>query len=296
MMQINETELDKKINRNDQTEIIEGDTQDNIDRISEVIVFRPHDERWYHALNNPELWNFLGVKIKLTFTTSIVKNKNDSKTFILHCHEDSMSILYSIGNKNCLLPRIDLFERFASKKKFARFVQNYGLQQFAPITYNQNSIIYPCICKSDFMSNGRGIKLLENPEATIFGDRIYQEYIPGAIEYVSHIVCDKGQIIKCITYEYIMESDIIRTSKSKLTTERIESNFIEIFELFLIDYTGVCNIDYKIQNSTVKVMEINPRLGGSLMKRHSDLLEIVATILELYQRNRNCEINKFNSK
>jgi carbamoylphosphate synthase large subunit len=31
-------------------------------------------------------------------------------------------------------------------------------------------------------------------------------------------------------------------------------------------YSGPCNIDYSYQSSDLKIFEINPRLGGSLMK------------------------------
>jgi len=48
------------------------------------------------------------------------------------------------------------------------------------------------------------------------------------------------------------------------------------------DYHGIGNIDFKIdpQDGRIKVLEMNPRLGGSLMNRDNqgDLLRIISCV------------------
>jgi carbamoylphosphate synthase large subunit len=57
-----------------------------------------------------------------------------------------------------------------------------------------------------------------------------------------------------------------------------------IFESIIkhLNYSGPCNIDFKLINGTPKIFEINPRLGGSLMvsENLSALTQILKIIIQ----------------
>jgi carbamoylphosphate synthase large subunit len=50
-----------------------------------------------------------------------------------------------------------------------------------------------------------------------------------------------------------------------------------------LNYSGPCNIDFKLINGIPKIFEINPRLGGSLMVEEN--LPVLAKILEIVIKN-----------
>jgi len=129
-----------------------------------------------------------------------------------------------------------------------------------------------------------------------FEKYIIQEYIQDNSEYVIHIIAKEGKIIHYFCYQYkildIENSEIfIRTKefsdkhKIELIKHKLSQDNLDIFEKFLLPckYTGPCNFDFKYQNKQIKVLEINPRLGGSLMfdQNRQDLCFFINKLLDL---------------
>ncbi len=62
----------------------------------------------------------------------------------------------------------------------------------------------------------------------------------------------------------------------------LEYKYIKQLELFLLKcyYTGISNIDFIIYDDKIKVFEINPRLGGGLIRfDRCDLVEILVELI-----------------
>ena len=119
---------------------------------------------------------------------------------------------------------------------------------------------------------------------------ILQKYVHSNKEYVCHCVCLNGIIKHNITYEYLCPSHIYTKSDNVISSTKIisDKNFIKIFELFLKDlnFTGICNFDYKIDRYNKPIIfEINPRMGGSLMvdENSEDLSELLNVLFEIYK-------------
>lgn len=75
------------------------------------------------------------------------------------------------------------------------------------------------------------------------------------------------------------------TETNKMSKIDINKEYINVFEKFLIPckYSGICNIDFIIVNDNIKIFEINPRLGGSLMMslNRKDLVKILTSCIDI---------------
>lgn len=135
-------------------------------------------------------------------------------------------------------------------------------------------------------NNGKNIKIKNVISFDEFNNNIVQEYIPNVEEFVSHIVVINGSIKICITYKYIFNDNTHIKSYPLNTNNVIKVNidkiYIDIMEKFLskCSYNGVCNIDFIIDSKgNIKIFEINPRFGGSLIRDNNE--DLHNTLIEL---------------
>lgn len=176
---------------------------------------------------------------------------------------------------------------FSCKKLFSEYVEKNTLQENTPRLYDENSEFDIAIIKRYDSCYGNGSKFIKNvSEINSFDkDILIQEVIPGDKEYVAHIVAINGNITYCKVYCHQMKNElsICGAGNDPLTTTLIEHTLddIQIFEKFLIPckYSGICCIDYKLSNNgIIKVMEINPRIGMSLLKSDTTLTHLAEMI------------------
>lgn len=175
-----------------------------------------------------------------------------------------------------------LVRLMADKLLLTKYLAAHRFDQFVPKTWtNPSDLTFPCIIKRHDLNGGQGVRILRSsnelqtaisePE---FNEKSYffQELIFGDVEYVCHIVALKGEILFSYYFEYIMpSSEMIRGWDSPTTKVNrgsdLNFNVSRVFKDVVkhLDYSGPCNIDFKIINGYPKILEINPRLGGSLM-------------------------------
>ena len=157
---------------------------------------------------------------------------------------------------------------------------------------NVKSIVLNTVLEKDYeiktqISKQNNMQL----EKLILDKYIIQEYLINPIEYVSFIVFKNNNILECITYQYNYESNnyikgaIYESDARRITKIQLEQQYLDVFKNILIelDYFGICNIDFKIQNGLLKIFEINPRLGGSLMldMNKNDLIVLLKSMFAL---------------
>lgn len=249
-----------------------------------IVIFKPHVEVWGQKISSKLLWDAIFSNINLIL---IINNINELIEFInsnqniclIPCIEDSMELLYKNNINLCKLPSYDLFLNFKDKLLFNNFAINNGLEEYIPKIYNDFDIKFPCVCKSRTLNNSNGIFLINNEfdyEKHKNNDNsFFQEYIEGELEYTSNIVVNNGIIIYIKTNEYILSSPInIYSNSTYRHNVKVES--VDIFQKFLCNYNGFCNIDYKYDSQCkIKILEINPRMGGSSFKDDDILIELL---------------------
>jgi hypothetical protein len=185
----------------------------------------------------------------------------------------------------------------SDKWKFYQWACEQQLSEFLPLTQltlaTSSGLSLPFLIKPKVSRNGYGCRIITGSDLNELNtvpsnDYLAQEAIRSLTEYVTHCACRDGKILAHITYQTDFPSDttndcqlVIKTSKTpKQSEKRInpQSQYLDVFQVFIktLGYTGFCCFDYKIIGNTVKIFEINPRLGGSLMlpNHHSDLKEL----------------------
>ena len=117
---------------------------------------------------------------------------------------------------------------------------------------------------------------------------MHQEYIKNKTEYTAYIVSKNGKIIKCITYAYNFNNEqhikSFPINTKNMSKIELDNKYIKQLELFFVHcgYTGISNTDFMIFDGQIKVFEINPRLGGGLVRfNRLDLVEILYEMIKI---------------
>ncbi|QAU35570.1 ATP-grasp domain-containing protein [Janthinobacterium sp. 17J80-10] len=123
-------------------------------------------------------------------------------------------------------------------------------------------------------------------ESRMNSNLFIEEYIPGNTEYAQHILFDEGQILYSALATHVHETEVYIQGKGcrPVRTTMQESNDVpKIFAevLAALNYSGTACIDYKIDASgQIKIFEINPRMGGSLMNLTHSYVRAYAIYLQ----------------
>jgi hypothetical protein len=118
-----------------------------------------------------------------------------------------------------------------------------------------------CIAILDQESAEKHAALINSP------DYLKTEILYSKFEYATHLVFGNGQILAslCIIYEFATETGVKGTDtlvSKKVTHDPFLNQWQELLRDF--DYSGICCVNYKIIDKIPRLMEINPRFGGSL--------------------------------
>jgi carbamoylphosphate synthase large subunit len=244
--------------------------------VPEVATYGRHAEAWHQALDaQAEVWSHLrGVARPATGARRWWRKR--IVVPLLETHITSMP-----GGCHALIPDPDIVDIFGDKAKFARYAEEIGASHLVPRPVALESPTFPAVLKRTNLNSGIGVALLTSQqqldEALVLAPWagapvLLQEAIASRREYVSHVVCVGGRIVWHCTYCYpLSHRGQIRRAVEGLAIRRRQARpaDIQAFELLLkpFGYTGPANIDYKRRpDGTLAIFEINPRLGGSLMR------------------------------
>ena len=253
---------------------------------------------------NPEalVWKKLdNVKsVKLFKTANEIPNTSRRRklnTVIIPLME---SHLYEMPtNLKSLTSESELVSLMADKLLLTKNLIANGFAQYVPRTWtNPSDSAFPCILKRRDLNGGQGIRILRSvrdlqealTEFEFQGTQyFFQELVSANEEYVCHLVAMKGEILFFNYFEYGMpRPDVVRRRGGQISFTNFGSNLdytvSSVFENIIkhLNYSGPCNIDFKLINGLPKIFEINPRLGGSLMVAENlpTLTQILKTIIE----------------
>jgi len=196
-----------------------------------------------------------------------------------------------VDSPNTYMPNPETLNIFQDKKLFLKYIQEYKLESCVPqhfesvISEEKTVIVKPALGIA-----GMGHRIFKSQQITqdMFTKHVVQEYLPGRFEYTAHIVAKQGKIIVCLIYEYDFEKEqYIKGGvheRTQIVKKPVCKEDIEFFEQFLLPckYNAQCNFNYKFQDGAKKVLEINPRFGGSLMlsKNIDDLCTVLTAIMQ----------------
>ncbi len=196
----------------------------------------------------------------------------------------------------------DAIDQLDDKCSFIKFILNNYLSDLIPKVYivihNGNIHVqgpiktYPIIFKYGYVCAGSGSKvclsvkdLSRCTEESQGYNFVVQEYIEDNTEYSAHVFVVNGQVKHAIYYKTIhQEKYYIQCGKMKEYTRELnfkyETEFDKIFGL--LNYTGFACVDFKVVDNQVKIFEINPRFGGTLIHNRDGLNEMLDKVTEYY--------------
>ncbi|MDR3500481.1 MAG: hypothetical protein P4L72_14795 [Parvibaculum sp.] len=265
-----------------------------------VIVYGTHSSDWMNALSpGAPVWSRMPC-IREVSLRDAGRNRPprfpfiDSRTVVIPLLEHH--IVRCPRNYLSLIPDSTALLHFSDKANFSTYAERHGLSAHCPAHYRRvMDAVFPCVIKRAELNGGVGVALVNSYEElqALFGQEMWngkkfilQAFVPGTTEYVTHCVCKDGKILWHWSMEYELPSAETMKAAGKHKSTRpcsISARNLAIIEKFLapIAYSGPCNVDYKLtEEGDILVMEINPRLGGSLMfPLHVDALKEALTCI-----------------
>ncbi len=253
---------------------------------SKVIIFGTHTQSWRDALEeDAKVWNLLpeieSVRVcagddVTTLQAPLEGNKNTVIIPLMEPHILKCPRIYK-----CLFPSRLAVETLANKAKFAGYASAEALTKFCPTVYSKEQAFFPCVVKRVDLNAGQGIFVVKSADSltevlkrdfTGVNSYIIQELIDSDYEYTTYAVSVGGSILWNSTYRFkIDKKNTIRTPINTSPAENVSVSKETLYQIqsFLepLLYDGPVNVDYRFdEHGNLKILEINPRLGGSLMR------------------------------
>jgi hypothetical protein len=197
---------------------------------------------------------------------------------------------------HALVPGAEALALLADKLKFARHASEQGVAHLLPQSIDPRTPEFPAVLKRTNLNSGVGVAVVASQReldeklalAPWAGEPVVlQEFVPSNTDYVTHVVCVRGRIVWHRSYSYPLTSQTeIRGPVETLTIERHCARLSDVaaFEKLLLPlgFNGPANVDYRRRpDGSLAIFEINPRLGGSLMRPEhvADLADCLRTIV-----------------
>ena len=169
--------------------------------------------------------------------------------------------------RKLLAPSIELLQLTDDKSLFNDFLRNHGYGNYLP----GPAVAPPYLLKKRVDAWGMHTRIIPAGETVAFDPDSYftQELVPGPIEYVTHILAKRGEIAFHHSFAYTFTQD--RYVKSSACTPQamhsMDTEHLPLFQSIITDlaFTGFCCFNFKVLDGVVKIFELNPRMGASLV-------------------------------
>lgn len=170
-------------------------------------------------------------------------------------------------------------------------------QYLVPPLYEPDSGRFPYIVKRRHDTWGVNSRLVTNSAqeqavAALTHSPAYfcQSYIAGNEEFALHVLLVDRQVVYAQTVKYQMDRYFYVKGCYLEENKRVllvDNPHISTYEPVLraLGYSGTCCINYKLEDGVPKLLEINPRFGGSLVDDINRYLEAYVGSLLLQQRS-----------
>ena len=194
---------------------------------------------------------------------------------------DDIEIISKIKPKCLILNNINIdiinicndkckFAEYMIKNNFGHMIPETYISKYKNHTIHFNKLKYPAILKKNISHAGKDIFILKTEEEmlqiNLKYEYIIQEYIIEKNEFNAHLFCFKGKI-----YYYLFNTFSVDNKfyilKGSITNYSLVDIEIKYFEELIrkMNFTGPLNINFKIEDYKIKILEINPRFGGSFV-------------------------------
>ena len=214
---------------------------------------------------------------------------------LFRSHEaTSLRRQYGEENEKYIIPDIHVTALCADKLDFNKAILASDFARMIPPIYGTTKRDFPYVLKKRDGGSGEGTVVVRNEEAEKrYADHLSQNaffcqaYVPGPVEYATHMLLVDGEVLYHSTNRYVMSDEFLvkgsayQPAREILGTDIEERVIGELIELLLsIGFSGTCCLDYKITEGGIQLMEVNPRVGFSLFRDINRYLEAYIGALE----------------
>ncbi len=179
-----------------------------------------------------------------------------------------------------VLPSRDLVTRCDDKLALNLWLIDHGFGDTVPELLGREPDAFPYIRKTRRGDYGMGCRMIRGPGEDDGSDdpNIFrQRAVAGSLEYVLHLLRVGGRIRFHVAYVYDMGQPLgVRGAVDRPATITpvdpgpVLDRCAAI--LAAMGYEGTCCFNYKLEDGALRILEINPRFGGSLVGVVSDYL------------------------
>lgn len=172
------------------------------------------------------------------------------------------------------IPTLDAIELCDDKRAFNDRLSELGFGGMVPAM--GSGLRFPYVVKKRRDHGSNHVRLVRDAadassSAHLTDDPDYfcQAYVRGAREYATHAIVRDGRIQCSLTVEYAYPTDTPIKLVDAVDYHRLcRCPYLDDFETVLraIGFEGLCCINYKVDEGGVRLLEVNPRLGGSLLR------------------------------
>ncbi|WP_374887526.1 hypothetical protein [Ensifer soli] len=263
-------------------------------------MFGTHSRSWVRALSrSAPVWQHIGIGDVRTLPgddpqalRALLKQRRNAVVIPL------MEAHARLCPRDCrsLFPSLTAVDTLGDKGRFADYVDEHGLGDLCPRTYAAEAPVFPCVLKRTDLNASAGVTIVRSADhlrdllcIDPWRDRpfILQELVASAFDHVTHAVCRDGEILWHRTYTCeLAEPQAIQRPGNAVArgtaaaTDATLAAFARV--LAPLGYDGPVAIDHRFSaTGALKILEMNPRLGGSLMApdKVEDLAGALGTIL-----------------
>lgn len=209
----------------------------------------------------------------------VVVNNVEDADIVIPLMEDDIAAC----TQRALIPNPYALAMLRDKYYFARYMERSGFATWCPETYTLNTARFPCMLKVTDGWSGTGIAVVQSPEQVqalvqqlpwLGHPWLLQELVEGP-EYVMHMVCVEGRVLWHVIYAYAPGHRAPQT----VTAPSFLDELTHV--LRPLRFSGPCCANYIVSQGHLKLLEINPRFGASLMQPEHvhDLAAALETLL-----------------
>lgn len=182
---------------------------------------------------------------------------------------------YAPGKKIALpLPSKECESLCNDKLAFNQALIQAGFGRYIPKMAPGFELTYPYIVKKRVGNWGNGCYIIRDAKEErafrhLIEDSEYfsQELVLGVAEFATHILFINGRIVKALNIKYEFDDATPIKGQSVPLLQVVQRcPHLDLFARMLrvLGFEGLCCVNYKVANGQPFLLEINPRLGGSL--------------------------------
>jgi hypothetical protein len=189
-----------------------------------------------------------------------------------------------VKGKPIPIPSRALVDLCHDKRAFNNAVRDLGFASLIPAM--DGLLTFPYIVKPLHGECSHGTHVIASAEdealhANVIADPTFfrQHMLPGQTEYATHMAIRRGKVMAEITMEYRFAVDAPVKGKDRLLWRRAtpcpDSETLANV-LRALGFEGICCFNFKMIGGQLRLIELNPRFGGSLAPHFARFLAMMA--------------------